>query len=279
MLNRWASREFSTDWGTRDVSGRTLFFDPISYHQGSVWPLYTGWVSLAEYRTGHTLAAFAHLMQNADLTWAQDLGAVTELLWGEFFQPLGRSGSHQIWSSAMVLNPALRGLFGLDWDALRHTLRLAPHLPATWDRARLRNVPLGDARIDLEFNRDGGAMRVRAHSSVPVCLAQQSSARDQDCGAGSSELLIPLPPVELELQHELPIAGAETAQVKVVGQRISGASAEFDFEGQGGSGFDCAVRLNRSGVRVTGAVMAGNRLHVAFPTGGSPQKTSVRSSW
>jgi len=279
MLNRWASREFSTDWGTRDVSGRTPFFDPISYHQGSVWPLYTGWVSLAEYRTGHTLAAYAHLMQNADLTWAQDLGAVTELLSGEFFQPLGRSSSHQIWSSAMVVSPALRGLFGLDWDALHHTLRLAPHLPATWDHARLRQVAVGGARVDLEFNREGHAMRVRAHSSAPVCLAPQSAARDQDCRAGNNELLIPLPAIELELAHALPLAGSETSQVKVVGQDVSDTSAEFDFEGPGGTAFECAVRLNRSGVRVTGAVIAGNHLQLVFPSGGNPQRVSVRFTW
>lgn len=118
MLSRWASEEFSTDWGTRDISPSTSFYDPISYHQGSVWPLFTGWVSLAEYRAGRPLSGYSHLMQNAGLTWAQDLGAVTELLSGQFFQPLGRSSSHQLWSSAMVITPLLRGLFGLSWDVL-----------------------------------------------------------------------------------------------------------------------------------------------------------------
>jgi glycogen debranching enzyme len=70
MLARWASNEFSTDWGTRDLSPTTSFYDPISYHQGTVWPLFTGWVSLAEYRYGRTLSGYAHLMQNADLTWS-----------------------------------------------------------------------------------------------------------------------------------------------------------------------------------------------------------------
>lgn len=116
------------------------FYDPVSYYQGSVWPLFTGWVALAEYRASRVLSAYQHLLQNADWTWFQDPGAVTELLSGAFFRSLGRSTPHQIWSSAMVFTPALRGLFGLDWDALRHTLRVAPNLPATWDHARLRNV-------------------------------------------------------------------------------------------------------------------------------------------
>ncbi len=117
MLQRWASSEFSTDWGTRLLSERTSFYDPISYHQGSVWPLFTGWASVAEYRAGHPLSGYAHLMQNADLTWAQDLGSVTELLSGQFYQVLGRSTAHQLWSSAMVISPTLRGLFGLEWNA------------------------------------------------------------------------------------------------------------------------------------------------------------------
>ncbi len=99
MLNRWAAPEFSTDWGTRDLSPTVSFYDPISYHQGTVWPLFTGWVSLSEYRNGRSLSGYAHLMQNADLTWAQDPGAVTELLSGEFFRAFGA----QHFSSAMVV--------------------------------------------------------------------------------------------------------------------------------------------------------------------------------
>ncbi|MGB6727095.1 MAG: hypothetical protein WBE74_14415, partial [Terracidiphilus sp.] len=130
MFSRWASAEFSTDWGTRSVSDRSGNYDPISYHQGSVWPLFTGWVSVAEYRTGRTLSGYAHLMQNADMTWAQDPGNVTELLSGEFYQPLGRSTAHQLWSSAMVISPVVRGLFGLEWNVPQNTLTVTPHLPA-----------------------------------------------------------------------------------------------------------------------------------------------------
>ena len=104
MLSLWASPHFSTDWGVRSVNDTAAVFDPISYHQGSVWPLFTGWASLAQYRADRPLAGYAALMRNVDLTWAQDPGFVTEVLSGRFFQPLGRSSSHQLWSSAMVLS-------------------------------------------------------------------------------------------------------------------------------------------------------------------------------
>src|SRR5262249_48589599 len=174
-------------------------YDPISYHQGSVWPLFTGWISLAEYRAGRPLAGYQHLMQNAGLTWTQDLGAVTELLSGEFFQPLGRSSAHQIWSSAMVLTPALRGLFGVSWNAASHTLMIAPHLPASGEKARLHNVPLGDARYDLEFPRQSGHMVVRALSEAPqnLCLAAETGGRCSGAPSTSPELVVPVPPVEI----------------------------------------------------------------------------------
>ena len=284
MLERWASPEFSTDWGARDVSDQTPFYDPISYHQGSVWPLFTGWVSLAEYRAGRALAGYQHLMQNADLTWAQDLGAVTELLSGAFFQPLGRSSSHQVWSSAMVLTPALRGLFGLDWDAPNRTLRLAPNLPATWDHARLRNVPLGDARIEIEFTRDRNRLLVRARSdsSHTFCLAPQSAPRGRPCRvapATEHELELPLPPVELEVPHGLPLPGSETTQLKVVGERRLANRLELEFVALGNSSFDLPVRLNTPKVRVSGAELTATSLRLRFPNNGGSQRVAVTFTW
>jgi glycogen debranching enzyme len=144
-LRRWDSHDFSTDWGLRDVAETESFFDSMSYHQGSVWPLFTGWASLADYRTGRNLSGYAHLMQNADQTTTQDLGAVTELLSGAFFVPFGRSTSHQLWSSAMVITPAMRGLFGITVDAAAGKVDVQPQLPAEWGEAAVRRVHVGES--------------------------------------------------------------------------------------------------------------------------------------
>jgi glycogen debranching enzyme len=284
MLTRWASPEFSADWGTRDISNTTPFYDPISYHQGSIWPLFTGWVSLAEYRAGRALSGYAHLKQNAGLTWAQDLGAVTELLSGELFQPLGRSSSHQVWSSAMVLTPALRGMFGLDWDALNHTLRVAPNLPAEWDHARLRNVPLGNSRIEIEFTRQKDRLSVRARvaTSESFCLVPQTAPRDQPChepAALMHELVLPLPAVELGIPAELPLPGSRTSQLKVVGERRAANRFEVDFEAPGETQYDLPVRINQPNMQSKGAELAGAKLRLRFPAGQGYQRVSVIFSW
>jgi glycogen debranching enzyme len=284
MLGRWASREFSADWGTRDISERTPFYDPISYHQGSIWPLFTGWVSLAEYRAGRTLAGYAHLMQNAGLTWAQDLGAVTELLSGDLYQPLGRSSSHQIWSSAMVVTPALRGLFGLDWDALHHTLRLKPNLPAGWDSAQLHNVPFGNSRIELQFTRQKDRLLVRARSAMAevFCLVPQSAPRDQPCREPASavhELVLPLPAVELEIPTDLPLPGARTAQLKVLNEKRTANRYEVVLEASGGSEYELPVRINQPNMQSKGAELAGSKVRIHFPAGQGYQQATVIFSW
>lgn len=283
MFTRWASHEFSTDWGTRDISDRTSFYDPISYHQGSVWPLFTGWTSLAEYRASRPLSAYAHLMQNAALTWAQDLGSVTELLSGKFFQPLGRSSSHQMWSSAMVITPMLRGLFGLDWHAANHTLRLAPNLPAGWDRATLHNVPLGSSTVELNYQRSGGNLTVSARTREPqvLCLIG-GSAPEGPCSAPaatSRSASLPLKPVEISVPAMLPLEGSATAQIKVLDEDYSARQAKFTFEGQGGSSYELPVRLHRAGISVKGAQVSGDNLQMKFSEGAGYQTQTVTFTW
>jgi hypothetical protein len=55
-------------------------------------------------------------------------------------------------------SPTLRGLFGLEWDAPANTIRISPQLPADWDHATLRRIPLAASAIDLEIQRVGSAL-------------------------------------------------------------------------------------------------------------------------
>ena len=283
MLTRWASDEFSTDWGTRDISPKTPFYDPISYHQGSVWPLFTGWVSLAEYRAGRSLSGYSHLMQNAGLTWIQDLGSVTELLSGEFFQPLGRSSSHQLWSSAMVITPLLRGLFGLDWNTPNHTLQVAPALPAEWNRAAIHNVPFGNGHLDLTIERKNGDLLIRAttRDAGMFCLTA-TREKEEHCtedAASAHTLTVPLPPVELEVPHGLPLEGATTSQLKVLDEQVNDHQASFTLAGMAGSTYDLPVRLNRSSVHLNGGRLNGDHVGVIFPSGTGYQTAKLVFTW
>ncbi|MGA3185521.1 MAG: glycogen debranching protein [Bryobacteraceae bacterium] len=272
MFERWASTEFSTDWGVRDVSRVESIYDPISYHQGSVWPLYTGWTALAEYRSGRPFAGYAHLMQNADMTFSQDLGAVTELLSGEFFQPFGRSSSHQLWSSAMVLTPAIRGLFGLDVDALHHILRVNPQLPASWEAANLKNVAVGAASFDIQFRKSEAKLRIDASSAdpQPLCLTA-----GEDCVATTARihhLELNLPIFEVDVPHALPPPGSPTVLPKILSTSENG----FEIEGLANSVAELNVRFVRPPVQTVGATFDHGKLIVRFPAGEGYQRMTVQ---
>ncbi len=153
MIQQLADFDHQTDWGMRIISNRSPLFSGGGYHYGSVWPLFTGWASVAEYRYHQTFPAYANLRANALLALDGSLGHVTEVLSGDYYQPLSTSSPHQIWSAAMVVSPLLRGMFGLETDAIHHTVKLTPHVPADWDRFSIENVRLGKNTLLINYSK------------------------------------------------------------------------------------------------------------------------------
>ena len=262
-LRHWASHDFATDWGARDIAASDPLYDPISYHQGSVWPLFTGWAAIAQYRSGNALAGYQSAMQNADLTHAQDIGAVTELLSGDFFEPFGRSTSHQLWSSAMVVTPVLRGMFGISVDALKHEVIVDPHLPADWDSAEVKRIHVGDSRVDLSFKRERSTMAVSLHQDDAQKIHLAGASGD------GATLRLPLPAVEVAINHGLPLPGTRTAQMKVLSESHEPHLLRLELEATGGAESILILRRNevRTDLKVEGAKLDADKLHVTFAPG------------
>jgi glycogen debranching enzyme len=148
MITRLADADHETDWGMRIISAQSKFYDGSGYHFGAVWPLFTGWASVGEYRYHRELPAYSNLRANALMAVDGSLGHFAEVLSGDYYEGFSTSSPHQIWSAAMVVSPILRGLFGLQTDAEHHQITLAPHVPADWTSFALRNVHLGQVNID-----------------------------------------------------------------------------------------------------------------------------------
>ncbi len=284
MLSQWSGSHFATDWGVRAVGDTQAVFDPMAYHQGTVWPLFTGWASMAQYRGGRPLAGYTALMQNVGLTWAQDPGFVTEVLSGAFFQPLGRSSSHQLWSSAMTLTPAVRGLFGVDVDALARRLKVSPHLPATWDGAELRGVRIGEDLFTVTMRRERGRMIVTAdagHETV-LCLNGGASASCEEKPARQHRAEIALPAVEIGMAAQpLPLPGAATRRARVTDEVYEADGAHLTVEGEGGAVIEFALRRNvpSAHVRMDGAAQTGDLLRVVLPPGDGFITKTVEIGW
>ena len=153
MITQLAGVDHETDWGMRIISNRSPKFSGGGYHYGSVWPLFTGWASVGEYRNHRPQPAYSNLRANALLALDGSLGHVTEVLSGDYYQPLSTSSPHQIWSAAMVVSPLLRGMLGLSTDAKAATVTFAPHLPADWKSLGIDNLRVGENKLELNFKK------------------------------------------------------------------------------------------------------------------------------
>jgi glycogen debranching enzyme len=167
MIEQLADQDHQTDWGMRIISNRSAKFSGGGYHFGSVWPLFTGWASVAEYRYHQTFPAYANLRANALLALDGSLGHVTEVLSGDYYQPLSTSSPHQIWSAAMVVSPLLRGMFGLETNVLEKKLVFAPHVPADWTRFSIKNVRIGENSLLLNYTKSEEGILLETGLSKP----------------------------------------------------------------------------------------------------------------
>jgi glycogen debranching enzyme len=149
-----AGADHQADWGMRIISSEAARYSGGGYHFGSVWPLFTGWASVAEYRYHKPWPAYSNLRANALLALDGSLGHVTEVLSGDYYQPLSTSSPHQIWSAAMVISPILRGLFGLSVEAASSTITLSPHIPAQWNSFAIKNLHAGACAMDIRYRRN-----------------------------------------------------------------------------------------------------------------------------
>ena len=152
-ITQLAAADHQTDWGMRIISQNSKIYDGSGYHFGSVWPLFTGWASVAEYRYHRAFPAYSNLRSNALLGVDGALGHFTEVLSGDYNQSFATSSPHQIWSAAMVISPILRGMFGLQTDAEKHEITLAPHVPADWTSFAIRNVHIGGVGVDFQYRK------------------------------------------------------------------------------------------------------------------------------
>ena len=97
-----------------------------------------------------------------------------------------------------------------------------------------------------------------------------------------------LPPVEVAVPHELPLPGARTTQMKVLGETVTTHSMKLELEADGGSVVELQLRRNapRLNVRAEGARISPKKgesgldsLIVEFPSGDGYKQQIVTLQW
>ncbi len=173
---------FFSGWGIRTVAAGEARYNPMSYHDGSIWPHDNALIALglARYGLKHSVA---HLFKALfDAATYMDLRRLPELFCG--FRREKRRGptlypvacAPQAWASATPFT-LLEAALGLEFDAQRGEIRLRnPRLPAFLNEVVLRDLQLGASSVDLRVRRHGDevsleVLRTRGQIQVSIVLA------------------------------------------------------------------------------------------------------------
>ncbi|HEU5348149.1 MAG TPA: hypothetical protein VFU63_06015 [Ktedonobacterales bacterium] len=125
-----------------------------------VMTLPTGALACAEARYGRPDAALEHIRRIYTTLGRAMPGAIAE------YSPDGGCFL-QLWSGYGIIWPIVRYIFGLRPDVARRRLVCVPQLPEGWPAAELREVPLGDMRVDIALERAAEHLRVRVETNDP----------------------------------------------------------------------------------------------------------------
>jgi len=172
---------FFTGWGIRTVAQGEARYNPMSYHNGSIWPHDNALIALglARYGLKHSVeCVFKGLF---DAATYMDLRRLPELFCG--FRREKERGptlypvacAPQAWASATPFT-LLEASLGLEFDAGRGEIRLRnPRLPAFLDEVVLRDLRLGPSSVDLRVRRHGDevsleVLRTRGQIQVSMVL-------------------------------------------------------------------------------------------------------------
>ena len=302
MITQLADLDHQTDWGMRIISEHSTKFSGGGYHYGSVWPLFTGWASVGEYRYHREFPAFFNLRSNALLGADGALGHFTEVLSGDYYQSFSTSSPHQIWSAAMVVSPILRGLFGLHIDGEKHELSFRPHIPADWTWFAIHNLRVGGDLVDIRYRKTSDSitldltrqgtgdcwlefspalsLRTQVPSVMlndrPVPFTIESNAQDQHLRLriplkGQSRLVIHLKnDFGLSLLNQLPPLGSSSRELRIVEESWDAGRTQLtlDVSGRAGAHYELNVWNPSQIASVEGATDRGDgKLEIQMPKG------------
>ncbi|MCP4616027.1 MAG: amylo-alpha-1,6-glucosidase [Bradyrhizobium sp.] len=175
------SKRFYSGWGIRTIAVGEARYNPMSYHNGSIWPHDNSLIALgfARYGLKHSVA---HLFQGMfDTASYMDLRRLPELFCG--FRRERKRGpvlypvacAPQAWASGAAFT-MLEAALGLEFDAARGEIRLRdPKLPEFLHEVVLRDLKLGASSVDLRLRRHDGevsleVLRTRGQIQVSIVL-------------------------------------------------------------------------------------------------------------
>ena len=173
------SHDFFSGWGIRTVGCHESRYNPLSYHNGSIWPHDNAIIAAGMARYGFPDFAGRILMSLLDLSSAVELHRLPELFCGvdrrhgqgPTLYPV--ACSPQAWAAGAVFM-LLQACLGISVDAKNKRITFdRPLLPQGIPQLSINDLRIEDCRLSLFLERDTGPVRIQAsdkHGEVDVVV-------------------------------------------------------------------------------------------------------------
>ena len=175
------NEEFFSGWGVRTVAVTEARFNPMAYHNGSVWPHDNALIAAGMAAYGFKQGALKILGGLFDATLFLELHRLPELLCGFPRRPgegptlYPVACSPQTWSSVAVFL-LLQSCLGLRIEATQGRLSFSqPVLPPFLEHIEMKNLRIGDATVDLSLERhpkDVGINILRREGHIEIVVTK-----------------------------------------------------------------------------------------------------------
>jgi glycogen debranching enzyme len=159
MAERFVGSDFHSGWGIRTVAAGQARYNPMSYHNGSIWPHDNALIAVGLARYGHTRQALRIFTGLFDASVHFEHHRLPELFCGFPRRPTEGptlypvACSPQAWAAAAVFAVVQAGL-GLAVHAEPGEVSFhAPRLPEFIDWMRVTNLAIGERSVDLLLQR------------------------------------------------------------------------------------------------------------------------------
>jgi glycogen debranching enzyme len=154
-----ATSKMFSGWGIRTLASSEKAYNPLSYHNGSVWPHDDAMIVEGLCKTKHKREADTICSAIFNVALNEPNYRLPELFCGLSKQFSNKpvwypvSCSPQAWAAGSMFL-MLNSLLGLQPDALHNTLHIVqPRLPSFLTNAQINGIHVGKATVDLNFHR------------------------------------------------------------------------------------------------------------------------------
>jgi glycogen debranching enzyme len=162
VADRLMGQDLQSGWGVRTLAKQAVAYNPMSYHNGSVWPHDNAVIAEGFRRIGRVEDAHAVMLELLQIAQSEPDYRLPELVCGfdrdGALRPIDYpvSCSPQAWASGAIFQ-LIKACVNLKPDGVNNTLRVIdPNLPDWLGKVEMRGLRVGTAVIDLSFTTDSG---------------------------------------------------------------------------------------------------------------------------